>query len=60
MCALGASAQEAYAWYSPGSNSLTFCYDNERSNPATDCNQDGTVNINDATALIDYLLNGVW
>ena len=31
MCALGASAQEAYAWYSPGANSLTFCYDNERS-----------------------------
>ncbi len=31
MCALGASAQEAYAWYSPAANSLTFCYDNERS-----------------------------
>ena len=31
ICALGASAQEAYAWYSPGSNTLTFCYDNERS-----------------------------
>ncbi len=31
MCALGAIAQEAYAWYSPGSNSLTFCYDNDRS-----------------------------
>ena len=31
ICALGTSAQEAYAWYSPGSNSLTFCYDNERS-----------------------------
>ena len=30
-CAHGASAQEAYAWYSPGANSLTFCYDNERS-----------------------------
>ena len=31
MCALGVNAQEAYAWYSPGANSLTFCYDNERS-----------------------------
>ena len=31
MCALGVNAQEAYAWYSPGTNSLTFCYDNERS-----------------------------
>ena len=31
MCALGASAQEAYAWYSPGANTLTFCYDNDRS-----------------------------
>ncbi len=31
MCAFGTGAQEAYAWYSPGSNSLTFCYDNERS-----------------------------
>ena len=28
MCTLGARAQEAYAWYSPGSNSLTFCYYN--------------------------------
>ncbi len=31
MCALSANAQEAYAWYSPAANSLTFCYDNERS-----------------------------
>ena len=31
VCALRVSAQEAYAWYSPGANSLTFCYDNERS-----------------------------
>ncbi len=31
MCSLGASAQEAYAWYSPGANTLMFCYDNERS-----------------------------
>ena len=31
MYALGVSAQEAYAWYSPATNSLTFCYDNARS-----------------------------
>ena len=31
MCAQGASAQEAYAWYSPASKTLLFCYDNERS-----------------------------
>ena len=30
-CALGVRAQEAYAWYSPATNSLTFCYDNGRS-----------------------------
>ena len=31
MYALGVSAQEAYAWFSPATNSLTFCYDNGRS-----------------------------
>ena len=31
MYALGVSAQEAYAWFSPATNSLTFCYDNARS-----------------------------
>ena len=31
MCALGASAQEAYACYTPSNTTLTFYYDNQRS-----------------------------
>ena len=45
MCALGANAQEAYAWYSPASNTLMFCYDNERSicvGPTYDLNDGAT------------------
>ena len=32
MCALGASAVEAYACYTPSNTTLTFYYDNQRSN----------------------------
>ena len=31
VCALGASAQEAYAVYTPENTTFTFYYDNERS-----------------------------
>ena len=33
---------------------------NASGNPGADVNCDGVVNIADVTALIDYLLSGVW
>ena len=38
MCALGASAAEAYACYTPSNTTLTFYYDNQRaSREGTTC-----------------------
>ena len=37
MCALGASAKEAYACYTPENKLFTFYYDNERENRPGDC-----------------------
>jgi hypothetical protein len=28
--------------------------------PVADCNQDGSINISDVTALIGFVLNGSW